>query len=205
MNQAQGTATRCVFRTISTQVAYTNGGLHFTDCLFEDNNCPSAACVYYTTYSNYITGNVISSEFYRNRGTHIVQYNSIIGTDPNFSNNTMYNNTVTNPSTGSPLTFNGILGGHYNYFNNPACNFELRILTANNQPAQNFSLNYWGSSDEATVLSRIYDFNVDSTKAKAIYLPYLMSTDHNDLSPYETTLTFIGPNSTISGETTEVK
>jgi hypothetical protein len=185
-------------------VANINGGLHITDCLFEDNNCPSAACVYFTSYSSYATGNVISSEFYRNRGTHIVQYNSMVGTDTKFLNNTMYNNTVVNPSSGSPLTFNGILGGHYNFFSNPECNFELRILTAMNQPNQNFSLNYWGTSDEATVLSKIYDFTVDSTRAKAIYLPYLMSADHNDLSPIESTLSFIGPNSTISGETTEV-
>jgi hypothetical protein len=176
------------------------------DSLIENNNCGTVSCLYFQYWlanPGWESRSILRNHFVGNRGTHIIEMGSIFGTLARFSNNTMTNNSVNTPASGGALTFNGMLQGYYNLFNNPEITYDVRVMTATNQPDQNFTLNYWGSADEAHVVTRIYDFTDDSQRAKALYLPYLLSTDPTDLSPSETTLSFIGPNSTIAGETTE--
>jgi hypothetical protein len=118
MYQSYGSSNGCIFRNHYGQVANMNGGLHFTNAIFEDNNCQTSSCVYYVAYSNHETGNIIGSQFIRNRGARIIDYNSVIGTTL-FSNNTMINNTINSPSTEVALSLNNRIVVNYNIFDNP--------------------------------------------------------------------------------------
>jgi hypothetical protein len=188
------------------RVLHIHGTSSLLESLVENNNCGTVSCIYseiYTSSSGWETRSIVGNHFVGNRGSHIVEIASTYGTLARFSNNTMTNNSVNTPSTGGAFTYNGMWQGNYNIFNNPQISYDLRVMTPTAMPDQNFTLNYWGTADEAIVVTRIYDVTDDSQRAKALYLPYLLSTDPSDLSPSETTLSFIGPNSTIAGETTE--
>jgi hypothetical protein len=201
----RGTISNCYFKGTNGYVIYDVAAVTVEDNIIEDNNCNNNPCIYSQVYSysaEFEVRPIHRNELYRNNGANIVQYHSSYGVAI-FSNNTLFNNTVNNPATEAPLLFNEFIEAQYNYFANPACTYEVIVVTPSSQPSQNLTLNYWGSSDEREVIDKIYDFADDSTKARVLYLPYLMSMDPNDLSPNETTLTFIGPNSTIAGDMTE--
>jgi hypothetical protein len=102
--------------------------MHFTNSIFEDNNCQNSACVYYSVYSNYDSGNIIGSHFIRNRGARIIEYNSVYGTTL-FSNNTMINNTINSPSTEAALYLNNRVTVNYNIFDNPDIIMQVKIVT----------------------------------------------------------------------------
>jgi hypothetical protein len=103
------------------------GGMHYTNTIFEDNNCQNSACVYYSVYSNYVTGNIIGSHFIRNRGSRIIDYNGVIGTSL-FSNNTLINNTINSPSTEVALSLNNRVTVNYNIFDNPDIIMQVIIV-----------------------------------------------------------------------------
>jgi hypothetical protein len=199
-----GTVSNCTFRSMRGALIDNVGALDVEDSLFEDNNCFLFPCVKIRQFSSsqeYRVRPIVRNEFIRNNGENIVQIQA--SSTVIFSNNTMLDNTVRNAVYQAPLSFNGQLKGNYNYFVNPSCTYEVIVETFVNTPDNNLTLNYWGVTEENQVELKIYDIEENAIRARALYIPYLMSMDPNDLSPIKLPPPFLGPNSTISGVMSE--
>jgi hypothetical protein len=155
---SRSTITGCTFRRMQYRVLDIYGAVSLQDSLIEDNIC-SVSCIYfryYSTSSGWETRNVTGNTFLRNKGNYIVEFESIFGTNAQFSSNTMFDNQVNTLPLQTPLVFNGRLGGKYNRFNNPATVYDVRTLTAVGQANLEFTHCWWGSSDEAYVKQVLY-------------------------------------------------
>jgi hypothetical protein len=217
----KGTITSCTFKNTYGPLLEIYGSISISDSLFEDNNCQSSDCISFRIYSwgnDWLTRNVTNNTFLRNRGTRILAYHDINGEYAQFWNNSVYNNTLVNPTNNAPLAIiNGKLSVRYNRFENADTPYDVNILLSASNPNVDLTRNWWGSTDESLVRQviitlknidkiddcsqRIFDFLKDSSRALGLYLPYLLDPyDSDRLSAPITQIPFIKPDGTIGGE-----
>jgi hypothetical protein len=131
MQQSSGTCNNCIFRNHLGQVLNIYGGLHLTNAIFEDNNCQTSQCVYYSAHSSLVSGNITGSQFIRNSGSRIIEYDSVVG-NTLFSNNILINNTLNSPSTEVAVFVNSRITINYNIFDNPDIIMQVIMAKCNN-------------------------------------------------------------------------
>jgi len=116
----------------------------------------------YNFTSNKITDNGTHGLFFSNTINSTAQNNGLSGNtnniffDGNSSGNTISQNNIEciNLVTGKSCT--------YNAYNNMS--IGINVAAANN---------WWGDASESAILSKIYDFHVDSSKGSVNYTPWL--------------------------------
>src|SRR3990167_8520480 len=159
---------------ISNNTASSYGGGIFCS---SGTNTISNNMISNNTASSYSGGIFCSSGTNTISNNHIVR-NSAAAIYSNSSSGKYFQyNTITGNKAGGSYTIyiSSLPIFNYNNLFNNAATYEL--WNANAQSSSNLDAknNWWGSSDDATVQDKIYDFVDDSTKAIVDYSPYATS------------------------------
>jgi hypothetical protein len=150
----KGSIDNCLFSNINGPVLDINGAVSISDSIFDDNNCQTFSCVsirVFNSNGDWYTRNVTGNTFSNNRGSQIVLFEQIYGEFAQFWDNSMFNNTLTNPNNNAPLAINGNLTVSYNRFDNKEAQYEVNILTPDGNPDIDLTKNWWGSTEESFV------------------------------------------------------
>ncbi len=108
-------------------------------------------------------------------GTSAVDWTGASSTDE-FLRNTVAGNTVTS-SPKVALHIGGTPKLNYNNAHNPDTTYELYGETSSAGPNWDARYNWWGTPNDSTIQSRIYDWNDDGSKAIVDYVPFLTAPD----------------------------
>lgn len=158
----------------------TDAGLNeFTNNIVEDNICNScwAIYLYQTSGGILFTNNTI----FNNRGTRILQLQTLSATNLLFRGNRWIGNTA----TASPFTTIHLQSGVANVFYeesfvNPNI-YEFYVAAPASIQRINATHNYWGVQTELEVMDKIRDFKDGANVATVEYWPFLLSEDPNDI------------------------
>jgi hypothetical protein len=156
MYAIKASITSCTFKNTFGTILDIFGTISISDSLFEDNNC-QYNCISFQIYSwgnDWLTRNVTNNTFLRNTGSSIIVYHDINGEFAQFWSNSMYNNTLVDPTNNAPLSIyglNGKLSVRYNRFENADTYHDVNILTPVGNPNVDLTRNWWGSTDESFV------------------------------------------------------
>jgi hypothetical protein len=69
---------------------------------------------------------------------------------------------------------NGQLTLEYNFITNPKIDYEIIVVHSNSGPNVTATNNWWGTTDEATIGSKMWDNKINPNLAHIIYTPYLL-------------------------------
>ena len=90
----------------------------------------------------------------------------------------------------------------WNQFDNPGAAYDVKFTSGYNENEEiNATLNWWGSSDYATISSRIYANHLDTDITAVIFNPFLKSNNKSDVGDVEEG--FFQSPTEIGGELTE--
>ncbi|XP_065829742.1 protein bark beetle-like isoform X2 [Oscarella lobularis] len=181
-------------------------GSSSTTTLISDNTFVNHTTNWYTqwTASVYVSATTaasvtISRNFMtKNEGKYVLQVTSNVTFDPNkqstmvvfVNNNTLIDNDVTDgwigntPNAVLQLGTTRYISCQYNVLANPKSRYELAVQTRASSSLDTIDVqyNYWGTTNQTRIQSRIYDFVDTNFVALASYFPYLLSPDPKNVS-----------------------
>ena len=178
-------------KSSGVSVSHSSGGTtKISDNTIRGNTATSSSgggiYSYYGTVTitnNTISGNTASSSGGGIYGGGVISKNSLTGNTakntaaayyPDGNNKDFKYNVITGNKADDTTVYisSNPLFNYNNIFSNNTASYDLWYGKSQSSSDLNAENNWWGSSDDATVQGKIYDFIDDSTKALVDYLPY---------------------------------
>nr|XP_006822956.1 PREDICTED: uncharacterized protein LOC100371179 [Saccoglossus kowalevskii] len=159
-------------------------------------NCQNA--LYVSVHDSDDTAvSIEGNSFISNYGDNIIQVQINPSSEKEFS--IIHNNLVNNSNIVLEfLNLNSGIKLFQNFFNNPTCQYNVKLSPGNSIDYLDAAYNWWGSSDSRTIRNKIYDNSVDSTLPVVEVSPFLASQNYSDIAYEE--FSFVNIDGDIGGE-----